>query len=74
MVVAVRVRVCPAIIPRGICGWTKVWHKKARCSVYVPLSEHAGRSLLQHPKSRSRTLDGGSVVKVVHRLGRGVRH
>jgi hypothetical protein len=35
--------------------------------VGVPLPEYAGRS-------RSRTLDGGSAVKVVHRLGRGVKH
>jgi hypothetical protein len=42
--------------------------------VSVPLLEHAGHSLLRHPKSRSQTLDGGSVVKVVHWLGKGVRH
>jgi hypothetical protein len=40
--------------------------------VRVPLSEHVGCSLLQHPISKSRTLDGGSTVKMVHQLGRGV--
>jgi hypothetical protein len=40
----------------------------------VPLPEHAGHSLMRHPKSRSRTLDSGSAVKVVHQLGRGVVH
>jgi hypothetical protein len=42
--------------------------------VRVPLLEHVGHSLLWHPKSRSRTLDGGSAVKVVHQLSQGVRH
>jgi hypothetical protein len=42
--------------------------------VRVPLSELADRNLLWHPKSRSRTLDGDSAMKVVHQLGRGVRH
>jgi hypothetical protein len=36
--------------------------------VCVPLAEHAGCSFLRHPKSGSRTFDGGSAVKVVHRL------
>jgi hypothetical protein len=40
--------------------------------VRVPLLEHAGCSLLWHPKSRSRTLNGGSVVKVVHQLAEGL--
>jgi hypothetical protein len=74
LVVAVRVRVCLTIIPVGICGQTRIWHRKVRCSVCIPLAEHVGHSLLWHPKSRSRALDGGSAVKVVHRLGRGVRH
>jgi hypothetical protein len=73
MVVVVRVRVCPAITPRGIWGRTRVWHRKSRRGVCVPLPEHASCSLLRRPKSKSQTLDGGSAVKVVHRLGRGVR-
>jgi hypothetical protein len=40
--------------------------------VCVPLSIHAGRSLLWHPMIRSQTLDCGSAVEVIHRLGRGV--
>jgi hypothetical protein len=40
----------------------------------IPLPEHAGRSLLWHPKSRSRTLNGGSAMEVVHQLDRGVWH
>jgi hypothetical protein len=28
LVVAVRVRVCPAVIPGGIWGRTRVWHRK----------------------------------------------
>jgi hypothetical protein len=74
LVVAIRVRVCLAVIPRGIWDRTRVWHTKAWCGVCVPLPEHAGHSLLRHPKSRSRTLHGDLAVKVVHRLGRGVRH
>jgi hypothetical protein len=74
MVVAVRVRVCPAVIPESIWGQTRVWHRKARRGVHVPLPKHAGRSLLQYPKRRSRTLDSGLAVKVVHRLGRGVKY
>jgi hypothetical protein len=74
MVVAVRVRICPAVIPGNIWGRTRVWHRKARLGVRAPWPEHTGRSLLQHPKSRSQTLDGGSTVKVVHRLGRGVKY
>jgi hypothetical protein len=74
LVVAVRVRLCPTIIPGGIWGRTRVWYRKARRGVRVPLPEHVGHSLLWHPKRRSRTLDGGSVVKVVHWLGRGIWH
>jgi hypothetical protein len=74
MVVAVRVRVCPAIISGSIWGRTRVWHRKARHGVRVPLPEHADHSLLRHPKSRSQTLDGGLAMKVVHRLDRGVMH
>jgi hypothetical protein len=74
LVVVVRVRVCSTVIPGGIWGRSMVWYRKARHGVCVPLPEHAGRSLLQHPKSRSQILDGGSAVKVVHRLGRGVRY
>jgi hypothetical protein len=74
MVVALRVRVCPMVIPKSIWGRTRIWHRKIRRGMRIPLPKHTGRSLLQHPKSKSRTLDGGSAVKVVHRLGRGVRH
>jgi hypothetical protein len=35
--------------------------------VHIPLPEHADRSLLRHPKCRSRTINGGSAMKVVHR-------
>jgi hypothetical protein len=72
--VAARVRVCLTIKPGGIGGQTRVWYSKARCSVCVPLPIHAGHSLLWHPKIRNRTLDGGSTVEVIRRLGRGVRH
>jgi hypothetical protein len=41
----------------------------ARCGLCIPLPKHVGRSLLWHPKSRSRTLDGGSAVEAVHQLG-----
>jgi hypothetical protein len=64
----------PIAIPEGIWGRNRAWHRKARRGVCVPLPEHADRSLLQHPESRSRTLNGGSAVKVVHRLDRWVRH
>jgi hypothetical protein len=74
MVVTVRVRICPVVIPKSIWGQTRVWHRKARRGVRVPFPEYAGCSLLWHPKSMSRPLNGGSVVKVVHQLGRGVRH
>jgi hypothetical protein len=74
MVVAIRVKVCSAIIPGGIWGRIRVWHRKSRRGVHVTLPKYDGHSLLWHPKSRSQTLDGGSAVKVVHRLGRGVRH
>jgi hypothetical protein len=46
MVVAVRVRVCPIVIPRSIWDQTKVWHRKAKHGVRVPLPEHVGHSLL----------------------------
>jgi hypothetical protein len=42
--------------------------------VRILLPKHVGRSLVWHPKSRNRTLDGGSTMKVVHRLGREVWH
>jgi hypothetical protein len=74
LVVIVRVRIYLVVIPGSIWGRTKVLHRKARRDMRVPLSEHAGHSLLRHPKSMSQTLDGGSDVKVVHRLSRGVRH
>jgi hypothetical protein len=74
MIVTVRVRVCLAVIPGCIWGRTRVWHRKARRGVRVPLPEHAGRSLLRYRKSRSRTLGGASAMKVVHWLGRGVRY
>jgi hypothetical protein len=35
------------------------------------LPEHAGCSLLWHPTNRSQTINGSSVVKVVHRLADG---
>jgi hypothetical protein len=74
LVVVFKDGVCPTIILRGIWGRTRVSHRKARRGVHVPRPEHVGRSLLRHPKSRNRTLDGGLAVKVVHQLGRGVRH
>jgi hypothetical protein len=40
----------------------------------IPLPIHAGHSLLWNPKIRSRILNGGSTVEVIHWLGRGVRH
>jgi hypothetical protein len=64
--VAARVRVCSTIKPRGIGARTRVWYSKARCSVRVPLPTYTGCSLLWHPKIRSRTLDGGLAVEVVH--------
>jgi hypothetical protein len=66
MEVAARVRVRSTIKPGGIGGRTRVWYSKARRGVHVPLPIHDGRSLLWHPKIRSQTLDGGSVVEVVH--------
>jgi hypothetical protein len=69
LVVVIRVCVCPAIIPGGIWSQTRVRHRKARCGVCVPLPKNIGHSLLRYPKSRSQTIDGGSAVKVVHRLG-----
>jgi hypothetical protein len=74
LIVVVRVRICSTIIPRGIWGRIRVWHRKARHNVRVPLPKYVGHSFLWYPKSMSRILDGGSVVKVVHQLGRGVRH
>jgi hypothetical protein len=53
LVVAIRIRVCPAIIPESVWGQIRVWNSKARRGVRVPLPEHAGHSLLWHPKSRS---------------------
>jgi hypothetical protein len=73
LVVAVMVRVCLAVILRGIWDRNWIWYSKLG-DVCIPLPEHAGHSLLQHPKIRSRTLDGGPAVEVVHRLGRGVWH
>jgi hypothetical protein len=73
MVVAVRVRICLAVIPRVYRVEPGFGIEKLG-TVCVPLLEHASRSLLRHPKSRRRTLDDGSTVKVVHRLDRGVRH
>jgi hypothetical protein len=70
----VRIRVCPTVIPGCIWGRNRIWHRKARRGVCIPLPEHTGRSLLRYPKSRNRALDGGSVVKMVHQLGRGVRY
>jgi hypothetical protein len=42
-------------------------HRKARCSVHVPLPKHAGYSLVRHPTDRSQTINGISAVKVFHR-------
>jgi hypothetical protein len=74
MEIAAIVRVCLTIKPRGAGGRAWVWHSKARCGVCIPLPIHAGRGFLWHPKIRSRTLNGGSAVKVVHWLGRRVWH
>jgi hypothetical protein len=38
----------------------------------VPLPKHVGHSLLRHPKSRSRTLYGGSAMKVVTSWAEGL--
>jgi hypothetical protein len=72
--IAARVRIHSTIKPGSIRGRTRVRHSEARRGVCIPLSIHAGLSLLWHPKIRSQTLDGGSTVKVIHRLGRGVLH
>jgi hypothetical protein len=72
--VVTRVRVCSTIKSRCIGSRTRVWYSKGRCGVRVPLPIHAGHSLLRHSKVRSQTLDSGSAVKVVHRLGRGFWH
>jgi hypothetical protein len=69
LVVAVRACVCSTIIPKGIWGRTRVWHRKTMRGMGGPLPEHVGHSLLRPPKCRSRTLDGCLVVKVVHWLG-----
>jgi hypothetical protein len=66
LIVVVGVHVCSAITPEGVLGRTEVWHRKFRCGLHIPLPEHTSRSLLRHPKNRSRTINGGSVVKVVH--------
>jgi hypothetical protein len=70
----VDVHVCPAIAPGGVWGRIEVWHRKARCGLRIPLPEHTGHSLLWHPKSRSRTINGGSTVNVVHQLDSLVWH
>jgi hypothetical protein len=69
LVVTVSVRVCLTIVPGGVWGQGKVWHRKARPGLLIPLHEHAGHNLLRHPKSRSQIFDGGLAVKVAHRLG-----
>jgi hypothetical protein len=74
MEVAARVRICSTIKPGGIGGRTRVWYSKARCGVHVPLPIHIGHSLLWYPKIRSRTLDSGLTMEVIHRLGIGVWH
>jgi hypothetical protein len=72
LVVAASMHICSAIGPEGVWGRTKVWHRKTRRSLCIPLPEQAGHNFLWHPKIRSRTVSGGPVVKVVHRLGRWV--
>jgi hypothetical protein len=74
IVAAGRIRVCSTIIPESIWDRIRVWYSKDRRDVCIPLLKHTGRSLLWHPKSGSRTLDGGSDVKVVHQMDRGVWH
>jgi hypothetical protein len=73
LVVVVRVRVCPALYLE-VYGAEPGFGIEKLGAVCVPLPKHAGRSLLRHPKIRSQNLDGGSAVKVVHQLGRAVRH
>jgi hypothetical protein len=72
MEIATRFRVCLTIKPRGTRGRTRVCHGEARHDVCIPLPIHAGHSMLWHSKIKSRSLDGGSAVKVIHRLDRGV--
>jgi hypothetical protein len=72
MEIATRVTVHSSIKAGGIRGQTRVLYTKARRGVRIPLPIHAGRSLLWHPKIRSRTLDGGFAMEVIHRLGREV--
>jgi hypothetical protein len=52
LIITVSIRVCSAIAPEGVWGQTKVWHGEVRHGLRIPLSEHAGRSLLWHTKSR----------------------
>jgi hypothetical protein len=72
LVVAASMRVSSAITPWVYGGQGEVWHRKTRCGLHIPLPKYAGHSLLRYPKSRSRNLDGGSAVEVVHQLGRWV--
>jgi hypothetical protein len=67
---ATSVRVCLSVAPRGVWDRGEVWHGNIRRGLRIPLPEHVGRSLLQHSKSRSPTLDGGSAMEMVHLLGR----
>jgi hypothetical protein len=69
LVIAASVRVCSAIAPRGVCGRGKVLHRKIRYDLHILLPKHVDRSLLWHLKSRSRTLDGGLAMEVIHQLG-----
>jgi hypothetical protein len=55
----------------GAYGTGPVFWIEKLGAVCVPLPEHAGRSLLWHPTNRSQTINGSSVVKVVHRLADG---
>jgi hypothetical protein len=74
LVATTSTQVCSVVAPGGVWGQSKVWYRKAWRGLLIPLPEHAGHSLLRDSKSRSRTLDDGSAVKVVHRLGRWVWH
>jgi hypothetical protein len=73
LVVVIGVCMCLAITP-GVYGAEPRLDIEKLGAVCVPLPEHVAHSLLRHSKSRSRTINGGSVVKVVHWLGRGVWH
>jgi hypothetical protein len=53
LVAAASMRVCSAVAPGGVWSRGKVWYRKARRGLRIPLPEHADRSLLRHPKSRS---------------------